>query len=131
MMELNVTPNFDYKKILTFENACEKMNLDPLKLPDVSSLQARYRKSVVACYKLRIIFEAVNNGWIPDWENRNQGKFFPWFVILPSGISFTSVHSGTDFTHTSSGALFCTNTKMKAIYIGIQFKKEYQEYLLS
>lgn len=121
---------FDYKKIKTFKNACKILKLDPWNLPEVSSIPDKYRQSVIAGYKLRIIFEAINNGWLPEWGNKIQLKYFPWFVIGSSGFTIEGTGTSIDYTHTSVGTLFCTDTREKAIYIAEQFKQEYQEYLL-
>ena len=122
--------DFDYRKIKTFEDACKKINIDPYKLPDVSFILEKYRKSIIAGYKLRIIYEAINNGWIPDWQNKNQWKYYPWFIVSPTGLTFLRIGTGVDFTHTSIATFLCTDISGKARYIASQFYNEYQEYLL-
>lgn len=121
---------FDYKTIKTFEDACIRMNEDPRKLPDVSSFPERYKKRIIADYKLMIIYEAINNGWIPDWSNFNQLKYYPWFSVLSSGLGF----SGSTYYYVNSyafvGSRLCTDTSEKALYMGKQFESEYRDFLL-
>ena len=121
---------FDYKTIKTFEDACKKIDLDPAKLPDVSIMPEKFRKPIIAASKLMIIYEAINNGWIPDWSNHSQYKYYPWFEVLSSGFGFSYSDYYCDFTFTLVGSRFCTDSSEKALYIAEQFKAEYQEYFL-
>lgn len=121
---------FDYKTIKTFEDACIRMNEDPEKLPDVSSFPERFRRSIIANYKLMIIYEAINNGWIPDWSNWNQYKYYPWLPVLSSGFGFSRSSYGYVIAGACVGSRLCTDTSEKAKYMGKQFEAEYRDYLL-
>ena len=121
---------FDYKTIKTFEDACKKLGIDPLKLPEVAFIPEEFQKPIIAAYKLMIIFKAINNGWVPDWNNWDQYKYYPWFRVLSSGFGFG--HSDYDYGHsdTFAGSRLCTDTSEKALYIAEQFKAEYVDYFL-
>ena len=122
-------PKFDYKKIKTFEDACEALGIDPTKLPELTLLSEEFVKPIVSYYKLVIVYKAINNGWKPDWSNGSQYKYYPWFG-LSSGFGFSCsdyVYAGTD---TYVGSRLCTDTREKAGYIAKQFEALYQEYLL-
>lgn len=126
---------FDYKTIKTFEDACKKLNVNSSLLPDVSKLPDRmagHGMALISAYKLFIIFEAINNGWTPDWRNWNQYKYYAWFEVkaLSSGFGFADSSYGCAYAHTSIGSRLCTDTSDKACYIAKTFEKEYNEYLL-
>ena len=121
---------FDYKTIKTFEDACKKLNLDPTKLPDVSGIPEEFTKPIIAAYKLYVIYKAINNGWVPDWSNWDQYKYYPWFKVLSSGFGFSHSLYIYANTVTTVGSRLCTDTSEKAEYIGKQFEALYQEYLL-
>ena len=121
---------FDYKDIKTFEDACEKIGINPLVLPDVSMIDISLQKSIIANYKLCIVYKAINNGWEPDFNNLNEHKYYPWFKVLPSGLDYSSTNYGYDITGTNVGVRLCTDTAVKAQYIGTQFKDLYQDYFL-
>jgi len=123
-------PDFDYKTIKTFEDACVKLELDPIKLPGVSDIPEKFSKPIIAAYKLMIIYEAINNGWLPDWSNRNQYKYYPWFYVLSSGFGFSDSYYRYDGTHASVGSRLCTDSSDKALYIAKQFEAIYQDYFL-
>lgn len=124
---------FDYKKIKTFENACEKEGINPELLPDVSMIPEEYRKSIIAHYKLQIIYKAINNGWNPNFEDSIQNKYYPWFyfnTVPASGGGFSCY----DFAYTSAtthvGSRLCVESESKAKFIGTQFEIEYNDLFL-
>jgi hypothetical protein len=124
------TPKFDYKKIKTFEDACKKLNVDPSRLPDVSGITGEFAKPITAVYKLYIIYKAINNGWTPDWSNRRQDKYYPWFWVSSSGFGFSGAGYFFDLTDSPVGSRLCTDSSEKALYIAKQFSAEFQEFLL-
>lgn len=126
--------DFDYKSITSFEDACAKNNV-PTNVPDVSMIPDRLGKFIVAAYKLAIILEAINNGWIPDWSDWKQYKYYAWFEVkatkaLSSGFGFS--YSDFNYTHSYAtvGSRLCTDTSEKALYMAKQFEDLYKDYLL-
>jgi len=121
---------FDFRTIKSFEDACKKEGIDPLLLPDVSMIPDEFRSPIINAYKLMIIFKAINNGWVPDWNSWGQYKYYPWFIVAPGGVGFS--HSDYDLTHpgTYVGSRLCTDSSEKALYIGTQFEEEYKQYFL-
>jgi hypothetical protein len=119
---------FDYKTIKTFEDACQKLGLDPANLP--RGTIDEFEKPVIALFKLLIVFKAINNGWRPDWNNSNQYKYYPWFGVFSSGFGFSLSHYICTYTGASVGSRLCTDTSEKALYMAEQFKDLYQDYLL-
>ena len=121
---------FDYKSIKTFEDACIKESIDPLLLPDVSMLPEDLRKPIVSAYKLMIIYKAINNGWVPDWGNYSEYKYFPWYSVVSSGFGFSLTHYHCTGTYAHVGSRLCTDTSQKALYVAKQFEELYKDYLL-
>lgn len=121
---------FDFITIQTFEDACKKEGIDASKLPELSSVPEEFRKHIMAYYKLMVIYKAINNGWIPDWSNLEQYKYYPWFKVLSSGFGFSDSDYLYVSTGTAVGSRLCTDTSDKAMYIAKQFEAEYKDYLL-
>ena len=121
---------FDYTTIKTFEDACKKMNVDPEKLPDLSAIPEEFAKPIIAYYKLLIIYQAINNGWKPNWGNYNQYKYYPWFEILSPGFGFSGTIYDFGAADSTVGSRLCTDSSEKALYIAKQFEAEYQDYFL-
>ena len=127
--------DFDYRTIKSFEDACIKMNIDSTVLPDVSMIEKNRGIALVANYKLMIIYEAINNGWIPDWSDYGHSKYYPWLKVeatkaRSSGFGFSYSFYGSARTDTGVGSRLYTDTSDKAMYIAKQFTEEYKEYFL-
>ena len=129
-VQTTVNESFDFRTIKTFEDACKKLNIDPSKLPDVSSVPEEFAKPIVAGYKLMVIYKAINNGWEPDWSDWGQYKYYPWFEVLSSGVGFSNSNYHFVCTNTSVGSRLCTDTSEKATYAGKQFENIYKDYFL-
>lgn len=65
------------ERIKTFEDACIETNVDiELFKKDADGWDA----DIVAYMKLRIIAEALNEGWKPQFTN-NENRWYPWFTF--------------------------------------------------
>ena len=125
---------FDFRTINSFEAACKKENLDPNALPDVSMIPEEFRRALVGVYKLFIIFKAINNGWIADYTDPNQNKFYPWLSVLSSGFGFSASYYACDGTDANVGSRLCTYSSETAFYIGEKFGvlgEEYKDFFLN
>jgi len=73
-------------------------------LPDVSQLSNDFAKALVSNYKLWVIAKAWNkkDGFVPDYDNWNQPKYYPYFEKRPSGFAFW--FSGYDTTRSVAGS---------------------------
>ena len=127
------TPEFDYKTIKSFEDACKKENIDPEKLPDVSMIPQEFQKAIVNMYKLYIIYKAVNNGWIADYDNGNQLKYYPWYRVGSSGSGFVFSFTFCIFglSGTAVGSRLCFESSEKCEYVAKQFTSLYEQFLLT
>lgn len=115
------------KKIKTYEEACKKLNLNPA-IPSFPNLSAADRKAMQAHYKLVIIAKALNEGWIPDWSDWNQNKYFPWFGFQGSRFVFCNVGYGC--TGSFLGSRLCYKDEATAEYAGKTFIYLYNDYYL-
>lgn len=122
--------NFDFRTIKTFEDACAHLNIDPANVPDLSMIPEEFKKPLLAAYRLMIIYQAINNGWKPDWSDDDQYKWFPWLSVLSSGSGFSGSSSVYSYSGTPVGSRLCTDTREKARYIAEQFEAEYVDYFL-
>lgn len=125
-----VKKSFDYTTIKTFEDACKSLKIVPEKLPDLTAIPEEFHKTIIAGYKLMIVYKAINNGWRLDWSNHNQYKYYPWFRVLSSGFGFSTALYYCAGPFTRVGSRLYTDTADKAIYIGTQFEKLYRDYFL-
>ena len=121
-----------YTDLKTFEDACKVLELDAeTVIPNFSCLPEEKQKAMIAHVKLIFIAEAANkieNGgevWIPDWNNQDEFKYYPWFKKSLSGLRCD------DFDYwiarTTVGSRLCYKTKELAEYIGNQFSDLYED----
>jgi hypothetical protein len=125
------TKVFDFRTIKTVEDAFKKNGYDSTKLPDFSMIPEKFRTQLTTCFLLMVIFEAINDGWEPDFSDHSQGKYYPWPWVLSSGFGFST--SGYLFAYSLSfvGSRLCTDTSEKAIYILNQFPDLWKNWLLN
>ena len=125
-------PNADFtvaKKILS--GNCVQLE-DVTRL--VSELNPKHVKAIIAFNRLCTIAQAWNkeDDFTPDFSNRNQEKWFPWFVYSDDAAGFVSAY--TDYTAScasaSVGSRLCFKTSARARQFGEQFIDLWNQVLL-
>ena len=96
--------------VKTFEDA-RKLTGRP-DVPDFSNLPTDMRKHFEAQYKMIVIAEALNEGWIPDWDNYNEYKYYPWFEMSPSSFAFNDSNYDNANANAGSRSHLCYNNPM-------------------
>jgi len=117
-----------HNTIKTFEDACRALNIQAQ--PTVSGMPDKHTKAIEALCKLTIIAEALNGGWVPDWDNEDEKKYYPWFVYNGSGVGFSCAGTCCDYAGTCVGSRLCFKTRELAEYAGKQFKDLYNDFLI-
>lgn len=100
----------------------------------VNDINPKHVKALISLNELFTIAEAWNkeDGFVPDYSNYNQDKWFPWFVYDKGTAGF--VYAFTHHTATSTGADFgsrlCFKTANRARQFGKQFIDLWNDVLL-
>ncbi len=110
-------------RVKKFDEACTRLGLN-----SNSIITAADTPDEAAYKKLKVIAKAINNGWTPDWNDNDQKKWWPWFV-LSSGFGFSV--SGYDYGLSTSpvGSRLCFESKEKSDYAAKTFLSIYEEFL--
>lgn len=125
-------PNADFtvaKKILS--GNCVQLE-DVTRL--VSELNPKHVKAIIAFNRLCTIAQAWNkeDDFTPDFSNRNQEKWFPWFVYSDDAAGF--VCASTSYTAAYAlanvGSRLCFKTSARARQFGEQFIDLWNQVLL-
>ena len=121
-----------YTDIKTFEDACKVLNLDAATIiPDFSLFPEADRQAMIDHAKLIIIAKAINGDWVPDWENGEWDKYYPWFVMgSSSGVGFSYDVCDDWNTNSYVGSRLCFESREKAKYVGEQFQDLYKSYFV-
>lgn len=125
-------PNADFtvaKKILS--GNCVQLE-DVTRL--VSELNPKHVKAIIAFNRLCTIAQAWNkeDDFTPDFSNRNQEKWFPWFVYSDDAAGFVFANTTTAATSASAnfGSRLCFKTSARARQFGEQFIDLWNQVLL-
>lgn len=115
------------ERIKTYEDACRELDI-----PLIPKRCEYMTEDEMAYYSLKVIAKALNEGWEPDWSNKNQKKWYPWFKVpeTNAGLSYSHTSYAVSGTRAGIGSRLCFKTGELAEYAGRQFIKLYEKYLL-
>ena len=93
-----------------------------------------HRNAMCALGELIVIAEAWNkqDGFVPDFSNDDQYKYFPWFIYNDKAASFVYAYAyyTTMYTNANFGSLFCFKSSERAEQFGEQFIELWNDFLL-
>lgn len=109
-----------------------------VKLDDVANLVSevnpKHIKALIAYNRLCTIAQAWNKAddFTPDFSNRNQTKWFPWFIYSDdtAGFVYTQTHSTAQYASAHFGSRLCFMTHERAEQFGKQFIELWNQVLL-
>lgn len=144
------------ERIKTFEDACNELGEDHPMVSVYDALVTRANgeqslaewmgKDVVAFLKLRIITEALNEGWHPKFTE-DEYRYYPWFYIYTKeeydnfseeekrrcvgragssanadgGLVYASADNASSYSYSGGGARLAFSNRDLAEYAGKQF----------
>lgn len=109
-------------RVKTFEDACMVLNYDS-KHPRFSVGDPDSK----AYEMLKVIIQALNEGWVPDWNDSNELKWYPWWYHNSPGFRFdVSYCDGTD---SCVGSRLVFKTEELSNYAAKQFFQLYKDFL--
>lgn len=116
-------------KIQTYEDACEALGVEPM--DEQAMAAAGFRPDEIARRKLETITAALNEGWKPDWNDKSQAKYVPWFWIKPrpgqtgAGLASAGTYYAPSATDACLGSRLCFKDFRTARYAANQFTDLY------
>ena len=117
------------KRITTLEMACVDLGL--LSEEAIGQFVGeKHGTSLQAYTQLIVIAAALNEGWVPNWNDATEYKWYPWFKYNGSGFGFSDSGYVYSDTYTGLGSRLCFETSEMALYAGQQFEDLYKDYLL-
>src|SRR5574344_286104 len=118
--------------IPSYESAKDKLGSVAVKV--IPEVREHHAKALNALNKLFTIAEAWNkvDNFIPDFSNRNQYKYFPWFVYddKAAGFVFASAILTASSAYAYFGSRLCFKTDERAEQFGKQFIDLWNDFLL-
>ena len=134
------------ERIKTVEDALSAIGTPDEEIADFFTKFEPMGKDVVAYMKLRVIAEALNEGWKPQFTT-DEYRWFPWFVlytkeeidrmdeeersrvalrsfsyaVAAGGVAYVSANDDSSYSYTSRGSRLAFKTEELARYAGKQF----------
>ena len=100
----------------------------------VKDLNPRHLNALVALNKLFTIADAWNkaDGFVPDFSNSRQYKYFPWFVYNKdaAGFVYANTYNAASNTNADIGSRLCFKTANRARQFGEKFADLYNQVFL-
>lgn len=115
------------ERIKTFDDVLSELQIIPR---DFAQQCEGLSKDEVAYRKIKLIVQAFNEGWTPDWTNGQWDKYYPWFKMgSPSGGGFSFI--GYDNWDSTSivGSRLCFKSADLAKHAGQLFESIYKDFL--
>jgi hypothetical protein len=110
--------------VKTCDDACAVLGIEPD--DDEVLTKSGFTKDEIAYRKLKIVIKALNEGWEPDWGNRNEYKHWPLFYVdngAPAGFAASP-------TYADLGSRLCFKSRELAEYAGTQFLDLWKGFIL-
>ncbi len=80
-----------FDRIKSYSDICDELKERELLLSDFSFLPEQDREKSLAYNKIQQIARLFNQGWVPDWSDTNQNKWYPYYEYKTSlGLGFCS-----------------------------------------
>lgn len=115
-------------RVKSFEDACNVLGIQEGELSLSGYLLPEF-KTMVAYAKLIIIARALNEGWIPNWKDDSQYKYYPWFDLSSgSGLRYRD-YVGL-YSSSAVGSRLCFKSRELAEYAGNQFLSIYTDFFI-
>ncbi|MEO7212635.1 hypothetical protein [Mucilaginibacter sp.] len=132
VLSQNPTELFD-----SWADICAAAGIDPQLLLPYQQAKTKKEVSLNGAFKLETIFEEYNKRtgddynelWEADYANKDQWKYSPYFVWVPSLGAFVFSYTSCTRTGTDLGARLCTENDDFGTDIGKKFSKEWNEFL--
>ena len=150
------------ERVKTFDDACHELGETHPLVQHLNLVEHHLADhldgmdDVLAYLKMRIVVAALNEGWTPDWGNKDEYKWYPWFYILTEeeyndldddakcrvvgragssavadgGLVFSNADDVSSLSYTYYGARLAFKTKELAEYAGKQFSELWASFLI-
>lgn len=123
-------PEYITERIKTFDNAFRALGEEHPLIREFIIKSYGSSPDLEAYMKLRIICAALNEGWVANYHNLEQDKWFPWFTYRDGGFVYALAGNSASYSNAYHGVRLAYKTKELAEYAGRQFVDIYQKLLL-
>ena len=128
---ISIKPNDEFTVVRTEHSDIEFDDVASL----VDDINPKHIEALIALNKLFTIAEAWNkeDGFVPDFSDLNQNKWYPWFKYNKYSAWFVYEKSVCDQDSTAYapfGCRICFKSSARAVQFGKQFEELYNKVFL-
>lgn len=130
-----VGPKDITKHVKSYADACSVLGIEPMN--EEVLVELGFTGEEIARRKVGTIAEALNEGWVPNWNDTEEFKYYPYFYIEPNnsgaiaGISYAYTNYTLANTNAVFGSQLCFKTSALARYAGETFTELYTQLLIN
>ncbi len=117
----------DYMKL--FEGFCKDHNLVFADIVPFKDPKTTQQHSVNAHAMLQEIVPLENEGYVPNWDNSNEYKYYPWFYMPSSGSGFAFYSTDSWISYAVAGSRLCFRTSERCELIAKKYLPIYKKWL--
>ncbi len=118
------------ERIKSFDDVLKEVGILPGFKKEFEKSLEGLSKDEKAYKRLKLVVSTLNEGWLPDWNDSSQVKYYPVFDMRSSasgGFSYDD-YDGWN-AHSSVGSRLCFKSKELAEYAGKTFTDIYKDFL--
>ena len=113
---------------ISWEEIAEEKGIHPVNSLPYRNPQSKLERHLNASFKINHISEVLNDGFVFDWLNDNQYKYYPYFKKSSSGWMVCDCRYGHYSTDMGFGIFYYKDSKT-TLYAANQFLNIYIDYL--
>ena len=123
-----------YTRIKSIADARKVFGISKNFKPDVSMWPEFMQANKLIEFDLQLVIAAINGKWIPDWTNKSERKYYPWWWInevSEGGVSGRGLSLGAvdcDDSDAYVGPRHVFQTNKKARHAVRYFKPLFEQY---
>jgi len=113
-------------RIKDYSDIIDELKIKELTINDFGFLPENQRIKLFASHKIQNIVDVINEGWVPNFNDSTERKYYPYFIKKNGvwGFHFSYYRSGG-----SDGQVGLYQTEEKSDFGGKKFLDIYSDYL--
>ena len=123
---------FEFDPIIDIQDFSDIIRLNNMTRKDWVEKVRGLSEDEKAYITLKLIAAAYNQGWEPDWEDKDEGKYHPWFYVpdMLAGCEAARVNASSSSAAAAIGSRLAFKKREYALDAGKKFDEVYRGFLI-
>lgn len=79
---------------------------------------------------MKLLAKTLNEGWLPNWDNPNEYKYYPWFYMDGGSSGFRFDGFANWDSSSAVGSRLCFKSSALAEHAGKNFTEVYKQFMV-